>query len=173
MPTQQGATMQVSTLLKLSSAVAQLDSAIEDAKRDNSEVIARDDHMEMVEHFVEVRATAELIKKMRKSLDAIEDNLSHEAIPECFKRAKIKSTTIENIGRVSIGHTWYCSILDGKKPDAFVWLREGGNGAIITETIPWQTLAAFAKSEAAEHNRDMPDAMFKTTITPYTSITKG
>jgi hypothetical protein len=141
-------------------------------KRDTVEAIAANDHIELVRHFVKLREINEAIKKSRKALDELEEHLSREDVPDAFKKARIKTTTIEDVGRVSIARQWYCSILDGKKPEAFQWLREGGNGAIITETIPWQTLAAFAQAEVTTHGREMPDDKFKTTIKPYTSITK-
>jgi hypothetical protein len=79
--------------------------------------------------------------------------------------------TVDNVGRVSVAYKFGCSIVDGKRPDAYKWLRDGGNGAIIIETINAQTLAAFAKQETTILGHEMPDDLFTTSLKPHTQIT--
>jgi len=164
--------MQTDTLLQLSAALEMLREAKAKVFRDTNDTIAANDHVELVRHFVKLRETNEAIKKAKKELEELEEHVSREDIPSAFRLARIKTTTIEDIGRVTISNQWRCSIVDGRRDDAFIWLREGGNGGIIIETVPWQTLAAFAKAETEEHGREMPDKLFNTSTIQFTSITK-
>jgi hypothetical protein len=120
-----------------------------------------------------LREVTEAIKKARKALDDLEDHMSHEDVPDAFRRSSIKTVSIDGVGRVTVAHKWGCSINDGKKPESFQWLRDGGNGGIIIETVNAQTLAAFAKAEVESHGRELPTDLFTTSLRPYTSITKG
>ena len=125
----------------------------------------------MVRHFVDLRDINEDIKIVRKSLELIEDRLSHSEIPDHFKRMNIKTVTYEDIGRVSVGHKWSCSIID--KQVGFQWVRENGHSGLIIETINSSTLAAFAKNLSETENKSLPPDKFVTSINPYTSITKA
>lgn len=164
--------MQTHTLLALSAALEVLKEASYAVRLDTVNTIEEGDHIELVRHFVKLREVNEAIKKVRVALDDLEDHMSYVDIPDAFKAKFIKTMTIEDIGRVTVSYKWGCSILDGKKPEAFDWLRDGGNGALIIETVNAQTLASFAKSETTDHGREMPGSLFNVSLKPYTSITK-
>lgn len=154
----------------LAQLLAAAKSVLENVEQDTSEVLMRADTYEMVRHFVDLRDVSEDIKIVRKSLELIEDRLSHSEIPDHFKALKLKTTTYEDIGRVSIGHKWSCSIID--KQVGFEWIRGNGHGGLIIETVNASTLAAFAKNLNETEGKSLPPDKFTTSINPYTSITK-
>jgi hypothetical protein len=122
--------------------------------------------------FDALRECNDKIKEITTILNIMEARVSSQCVPDLFKLRKVKNINIEGVGRVSIGRRWSCSILNGQKANAYKWLRDGGNGALITETINGQTLGAFAHDLSDTKGLDMPDKLFKTSINPYTSITK-
>jgi hypothetical protein len=164
--------MKAITQLALHFAVSSLENATKRITEDTQEMIGRDNLIDLITHYAELREVTEAIKKTRKALDDLEDHMSHEDVPDAFRRSSIKTVNIDNIGRVTVSHKWGCSIADGKKPESFEWLRQSGNGGIIIETVNAQTLAAFAKAEVESHGRELPSDLFTTTLRPYTSITK-
>jgi hypothetical protein len=166
------AMMQTTTLLMLTASLTSLEHATKAVEADTNSAIGTGDHIELVRHFAKLREVNEAIKKARNALDELEDHMSYVDIPDCFKANRIKTTTIEDVGRVSVSYKWSCSILDGRKPEAFDWLRNGGNGSIIIETVNAQTLASFAKNEVEAFGREMPGSLFNVSLKPYTSITK-
>jgi hypothetical protein len=163
--------MRESTKEELANLLAAARHLQNEVENDTREVLTRADTLEMVQHFVDLRDINEDIKIVRKSLELIEDRLSHSEIPDQFKRTRTTTTTFEGIGRVSIGHKWGCSIID--KAVGFNWLRENGHGGLIIETVNASTLAAFAKNLQETEGKALPQDKFKTSINPYTSITKA
>lgn len=164
--------MRTTTMLMLSNALLALQSASKQLKEETAAVIGTGDHIELIRHYAQMREANEEIKQARKELDDLTDHVSHADIPDAFKRVGVKTITIDGIGRVTVAYKWACSIADGMKPDAFHWLREGGNGGIIIETVNAQTLASFAKTETEEKGKELPTDLFTTSLRPYTSITK-
>jgi hypothetical protein len=165
--------MREQTLRALDNTVAALQIVASAVLVDTQEMIGKGDLVELIKHYAELREVTEAIKKARKALDDLEDHMSHEDVPDAFRRSSIKTVSIDGVGRVTVAHKWGCSINDGKKPESFQWLRDGGNGGIIIETVNAQTLAAFAKAEVESHGRELPTDLFTTSLRPYTSITKG
>ena len=155
-------------LAKLLAAARQMQEQVEE---DTRQVLIKADTYEMVQHFVDLRDVGEDIKIVRKSLEIVEDRLSHSEIPDHFNRLKIKTVTYDDIGRVSIGHKWSCSMID--KQVGFQWIRGNGHGGLIIETVNASTLAAFAKNLSETEGKSLPQDKFTTSINPYTSITKA
>lgn len=137
---------------------------------ETNEVIAQGDHIDIVRHFDVSRLAIEDIKVAREALQEMVDNLSRVVIPDAFRIAGIKTTTIIGVGRVTISNRFSCSIID--KAAGYNWLRETGNGSLIQETVNSSTLAAFAKNLMEEEGKELPAEIFKTSILPTTSITK-
>ena len=164
--------MQTRTLLYLTDALNHLNKAAEWVATDTFDTIGKGDLIELIRHYDKLREVNEAVKKARKALDDLEDHLSHSDVPDAFKRAGIKTISIEDLGRVTVAYKWGCSIVDGKKPESFQWLRQSGNGSLIIETVNAQTLAAFAKAEVETHGRELPTDLFSTSLRPYVSITK-
>lgn len=157
------------TLSQLQIALEELRVAQKLVEEDTVKVIASNDHIELVRHYARLRGINELIGVARKSLAIIEDRLSHTEIPDIFREHGLKTITLEDVGRVSIGHRWSCSMID--KAIGMNYLREQGDGGLIIETVNSSTLAAHAKN-LNEQGKDLPQDKFTTSIMPYTSITK-
>jgi hypothetical protein len=126
----------------------------------------------LVECYDHLSALNDELKETQKALNMLEGLVSTKLIPDLFKLRKVKNINIEGVGRVVIGHRWSCSILDGQKLNAHKWLRGGGNGSLIIETVNGQTLGALAHHLSDEKGISMPSDLFNTSIQPYTSITK-
>lgn len=163
--------MQGSTKEGLAQLLAAAKRVQEQVEEDTRQVLMRADTQEMVRHFVDLRDVSEDVKIVRKSLEIIEDRMSHSEIPDHFKRMNIKTVTYDDIGRVSIGHKWSCSIID--KQVGFQWIRGNGHSGLIIETVNASTLAAFAKNLSETEGKSLPQDKFTTSINPYTSITKA
>ena len=163
--------MRESTKEELAQLLAAAKHVQEQIELDTIEVLGRADTVEIVFHFNDLRLVNEEIKLVRKQLEIVEDRLSHSEIPDHFKRIGIKNLTVDEVGRVSIGHRWGCSIVD--KQVGFNWLRENGHGGLIIETVNSSTLAAFAKNLMETEGKQLPQDKFTTNINPYTSITKA
>jgi hypothetical protein len=151
-------------------AVGSLQQAAKFIDRDINEALKSKSVVPVVEVFAKLRYHNAALKEVKTALKDLEDRLSHTSIPDHFKLCKTKNIGVEGVGRIAIGHTWYCSILD--KAGAYKFLRDRGNGSLITETINAQTLGAFAHDLSDTKGITLPGELFKTTVTPYTSITK-
>jgi hypothetical protein len=136
-----------------------------------NEAMTKDSVDPIIQIFALLRDCNEKIKEVQKQANIIEDKTSRESIPDLFKLRKVKNITLEGIGRITIGRRWYCSFID--KVGGYDWLRKGGNGSLIVETVNAQTLGAFAHNLMDTKGKDMPTDLFKTTVIPYTSITKA
>jgi hypothetical protein len=139
-------------------------------REDNDATLALHNHVELIKHYNHLRLATARIKEAREALAEMEEKLSREQIPDIFREQGIKTTTIEGVGRVTVSYRFSCSMLD--KEQGLEWLRGNGHGGIIIETVNSSTLSAFAKSMLEESGAELPDAIFKTSTSPYTSITK-
>jgi hypothetical protein len=163
--------MRLKTALELGAAIESLIKAAGAVHQDTDEAVAKDDPLELIKHYSELCDANALIKKARKALEALEERVSYTDIPDLFRAKHIKTLTIDNVGRVTVAYKFGCTVEEGKRPEAHQWLRDSGNGSLIIETTNYGTLSAFAKHEVTEEGRELP-SMFKTSLRPYTSITK-
>lgn len=163
--------MQKSTRSALLDLIVHAKIVQDQIEADTTEVLVNGDVLDVIHHFNDLRVANEDVKLIRKQLEILEDRLSHNEIPDMFKRIGIKNLTVEDVGRVSIGHRWGCSIID--KPIGFQYLREQGDGGLIIETVNSSTLAAHAKNLMDTQGKTLPPDKFTTSINPYTSITKA
>src|SRR5207344_1028311 len=108
---------------------------------------------EVIRHYDQLRQINALIKESREVLGQIEERLSRESVPEVMRAHKIKTITVEGVGRVSLGTRWSASIPE--KLDGFEWLRNNGHGGVIQETVNAQTLGALAK-ELNSEGKELP-----------------
>lgn len=138
-------------------------------EEDTRMVLASGDVPEIIRHYHKLRNVNEDIKVARKILEIVEDRLSKSEIPDAFKRIGVKTMTVDDVGRVSVGHKWACSMVD--KQVGLRYLREQGDGGLIQETVNAGTLAAHAK-DLNSQGRELPQDKFTTSINAYTSITK-
>lgn len=149
-----------------------LQGAVSQARSEGVDIVASSDHIEIIRHYNDLRIANETIKEARQALDELAEKFSREYVPEAMRANKVKTLTLEGIGRITISARWSASILEGKKPEAFQWLREDGNGGIIQETVNSGTLSSFAKAKFEDKGQELPAHLFKTGQMTFTSITK-
>jgi len=117
-----------------------------------------------------MREAASIIKEARTAISDMEEKMSRETVPETMRAHGVKTITVIGVGRVTISHRFSCSMLD--KESGITWLKDTGNGGIVQETVNSSTLSAFAKDLIQNHGKELPNNLFKTSINPFTSITK-
>jgi len=161
--------MREDTIAQLYDACQGLISATTHVRKDTDEVVASQDHIEVIRHYDQLRQLTTKIKESREALEQIETKLSREQVPEVMRAHKVKSITVEGVGRVTLGTRWSASMPD--KGEGFGWLRANGHGGVIQETVNAQTLGALAK-ELNDDGTELPAPTFTTNIMTYTSITK-
>lgn len=155
---------------RLCKACDELKATAADVKTDTDSVVSTKDHIAVIRHYQQVRQVAEMAKSVRDALRTIEEHLSRELIPDLFKEVGVRSVIVDGVGRVSVSYRFSCSMID--KPRALDHLREIGQGGIIQETVASPTLSAFARNYIEEEGMELPEDLFKTSSSPYTSIKK-
>lgn len=103
------------------------------------------------------------IDETRKQLLQVWERLDKEILPKFFEDAGIDKVAIPELGRSFYPLDKYSAKISNKD-QAFAWLRESGQGEIITETVNAQTLAAFLRARLVEEGLDPPESM---TLTKY------
>ena len=161
--------MNTQTLLKLSNICLDLTKIATEIREQTIEVVASNDHIEVIKHYDKLRQVNATIKESREVLSQIEEQLSREYVPDMLRANQIRTITVEGVGRVSLGTRWSASMTD--KQSGFDWLRGNGHGGVIQETVNAQTLGALAKELNGE-GVDLPAPTFTTNVMTYTSITK-
>lgn len=162
--------MQEATRVRLNFICDQIQDLVRFVRDDTIAAVNTNDHVALIRHYAELDAGIDKIKEARKALDEIDEKLSREQVPDAMRVAGVKTTTVEGVGRVTIGFRWSCSLLD--KPLGFEWLRKNGHGGLIQPTIAAQSLAAWAKHEVETSGKDLPDDVFKVGQMAYTSLTR-
>jgi hypothetical protein len=163
--------MRQETLERLTFVCGYLTGVAGAVRDDTNTAVATNDHVEVIRHYAALRNATKQIKEARAALDEMEERLSREQVPDVMRAHGIRTTTIEGVGRVSLSNRWSCSMVD--KEAGIDWLRGNGHDSLIQETVNSSTLAAFAKDMSIEHGIDLPDALFRTSIMTFTSITKA
>lgn len=139
-------------------------------RMDTNAAIASKDHIEIIRHYDQLRIAVDQIKEAREALKEIEEHMSREDVPDVMRANKVKTITVEGVGRVTISHRWSASMLD--KERGIKWLKANGQGGIVQETVNAQTLAAHAKALMEGPGTELPADLFKVGQMAFTSITK-
>lgn len=149
-------------------------SVAEDVKRledfTTHDVIPNSDLLALIRHFNEVSKCYDALDDAKKRLNKIYDQLSIHTVPDKMREAGVKTINVEDVGRVTVSYRYSASMLDKEK--GFEWLRNNGLGGIITETVNSSTLSATAKNLLVDEGKELPADVFKTSTSPYTSITR-
>ena len=164
--------MREETKIMLADACRQLDTLVAFIQSDTDIAVSQDEHVSLIRHYDAVRIGMEQVKQARKSLEAIEEKLNRELVPDVMRRAGVKTITVDGVGRVTIANRISASIITEMKVPAFDWLRSTGQGGLIAETVNSQSLGGFARTYIEEEGRELPEDLFKTSFMSYTSITK-
>ena len=132
--------MEDSTLSLLNKICENLVYITGSVRDQTSEAIATNDPVQVIKHYDKLRQVTAQIKEAREAFAQIEEKLSREQVPEIMRAHNIRTTTIEGVGRVSLGTRWSASMPD--KQAGFEWLRGNNHGGVIQETVNAQTLGA-------------------------------
>lgn len=123
--------------------------------------------------FFRVREGYNELEDARKRLNEKLEEISRQLIPEVMLERQVKTITLADVERrFTVSTRISCSIAEGKKEPAFIWLRGHDAGALIQETVNAGTLSAFAKSQLEDKGTELPPDLFKTSTMQFTSITK-
>ena len=161
--------MNFDTNLAAGYAADKLDSLLERAQRDTTEVVQTNDIPKTVVHFAALQNTVDDLAKKISALKKHVDSLSYEILPTMFGNQNVKTIKLDDIGRVTVNVRWTASMLN--KERGMEWLRTSGNEGLIIETVNAMTLASFAKTETLA-GKPLPDHLFRVGTAQHMSITK-
>jgi len=125
---------------------------------------------DMSEVFVMTRQVRDLFDASLKEITKLRDGISYKTLPEMMEDEGLSSFTTDTGYRVSVARRFSASFLD--KEAGFDWLRDNDLGDIIKETVPSQTLSAQIREMIESEGMEPPDDIIKTSVAPYTSVTK-
>ena len=167
--------MQEQTLEYLHKTCAQTSRIAAIIREETDQIIASGDHVEIIKHFDQLRKSVEAIKESRDDMAKLADHLSRVVIPDTFAALKERTGEkppfqIDGVGRVSVTYRFSCSMTD--KQAGMQWLRDNGHEGLIQETVNSSTLGAFARDLLENQGVELPPETFKTSTSPFTSITK-
>lgn len=125
--------------------------------------------------FSDLKSIKDGLDAEMKKLSKFFDLIKTVKLPAAFEREEVKTFTLEDGTRVTMMQNTFCQIV-GDRDVAYQWLRDNGYPDAIKETVNSSTLKGIAGeilSGEAEGVFDMPDDLFKVSINPTTSVTKG
>ena len=93
-------------------AADKLDSLLERAQRDTTEVVQTNDIPKTVAHFAALQDTVDDLAKKISALKKHVDSLSYEILPTMFANQNVKTIKLDNIGRVTVNVRWTASMLN-------------------------------------------------------------
>ena len=118
-----------------------------------------------------VRNLDDELDEIKKALSKALQTLSVAVLPQKFQEEGVSTLTMKELGaRFTVNTRITASMTD--KNRAMEWLREGGHGDIIVETINSSTLSKFASEYVLEQGQDLPDGLFKISTIQHMSRTK-
>lgn len=168
--------MKDETMKFVTDTAAKVVQSVRMVRDDTSEAMASKDVTTIITHYSKLRGVVETIKTARKALDEIEERMSRELIPSFFRDNAIKNVNVEGVGRVTVSYRFSCSIIDDPvvgKQRGYDYLIANNSGSLITQTVNSSSLAAHAKNLIENEGVELPQDIFKTSSSPFTSITKG
>lgn len=109
----------------------------------------------------------EALDKARKRLYALQDKMDKFVLPKKFDDADLDLVRIPDLERSFYPQTKYSAkTLDKEK--LMEWLRDLGQGELISETVNASTLAGFLKERMLEEGIDPPEEIVQ--LTNYKTI---
>lgn len=121
--------------------------------------------------FFEAKEAHTMLENARKAVGKKIDFMNKVMIPEMLEAHGSDKVQIPEIGRsFYILTKTSCSMLDKEK--GMKWLRDRGDGSLISETVSAGTLASYAKDLVVNEGVDMPDDIFKLSTYNITGVSK-
>ena len=142
----------------------------------------------LLQKFVEIRQNdfegmklvniVQLLSSARSALDRTEsiavemrkayDHLSIEVLPDRMDEEGITTMNIKGIGRLQLAPNIRCSVPAANKSKLQEWLRDNGQGSLVSPTVNSSTLKAFVK-EMIKEDGDWPESLL--TVHAYSRAT--
>lgn len=126
---------------------------------------------DLADAYVNLQERYDKVIGILKPLKEEIEDIKTRRIPEAFDKSKVKSLTTESGYRVTVSMNVYAAFREGKRDDAYTWLREHDMGSIIIETVNSSSLSKLAR-ETIEAGRELPDELFNIALIPSVSKTK-
>jgi len=136
-----------------------------------TDAVKSKDHIAVIRHFDVLRMQAARIKLLQETLNKHREAVSSTIVPDAMRAAGVRNTFIEGVGRVTISARFACSMLD--KQQGMIWLRVHNLESLIQETVNSSSLSAWARNYIETEGKELPEQLFKTSVHPYTSVTKS
>jgi hypothetical protein len=165
--------MKPDTAAACEAALSAIDRAVLLLDAEGRESITLDDPKDLVRTYAELREQATMLRESMKRFAKMEQAMSYEVIPSSFKRHGVEIIRLTGYGRVNLTTDFSCSIQKGKKEQGLQYLRDIGQGGMIIETVPAETLSAFARAYAKDEGRELPDNIFTTSVTTHCALTRS
>lgn len=138
----------------------------------NLEVSRRRGAVSSARSFVVLHRLKDKLEELDKTFSALYEQYKKEVLPELFEDEGITSLPLAEGFRVGIRGDFRASIREGKREEAYAWLKQNGLSNLITDTVNSSSLSAAARYESEENGKDFPEALFNVAIIPTTSVTK-
>lgn len=106
-----------------------------------------------------------------KPLETLYNEQKGDAIPGTFEDEGVTSIPLSEGFRVGTLLQFRASIKEGRRDEAYAWLRGNGHPDIISSTVNSSTLAAVAAELLKDHCRELPSELFTVAIISNTSVT--
>lgn len=120
--------------------------------------------------FVALHRLKSRYEEFGKQFNALFEVYKNQHVPEALEAEKLANVALAEGFRISVSTQVRASIREGKKGEAYDWLRNHDLGDIIQETINSSTLSAAAR-ELLEGNVELPEAEFNVYTAFNTSVT--
>ena len=108
-----------------------------------------------------------LLDTARKEVYALLDKHEKFVLPKMFDEGDLDLVRIPELARSFYPQTKYSAAV-GDKDKLFAWLRELGQGELISETVNSSTLAGFLKSKLLDEGIEAPEEIAR--LTSYKAI---
>lgn len=145
--------------------ISQQITALHEATQDYfAQLVAGGDFVALLTAYYQLKSKYDDLDEARKLIYNMVDNLNKSVIPLKFDAIGTDKIQVPEIKKSFYPLTKYsASIPDGKKPEAYEWLRERDLGAIITETVNAGTLSNTLQTFITDTGIDPPEELFKLT----------
>lgn len=121
--------------------------------------------------YIRMRRLRDVVDALDKLKTAQYSRIEHK-LATFMDETELSSYTVAGAGRIGVKTQLFGNIKPEKRDEGFKWLRETGNGALITETVNYQSFGAFLRARV-EANEDIPDDIINTFYKTSVSFTKA
>ncbi len=121
--------------------------------------------------YVVFKRAVEKLEADLKPLDALFKSYKDELVPETLDDEGVTNVPLAEGFRVGTSLVFRASIREGKKTEAYAWLRKNKHADIIAEAVNASTLSSVAGELLKDHCLELPGDLFNVAIMNNTSVT--